>query len=72
MFEIIFDSFPYRNSSAISFELVKFIETDVSMINELMMYFVTSQFQLSINHNSPINFRWLHNFIEKKISKKLI
>lgn len=71
MFEIIFDSFPYRNSSAISFELVKFIETDVSMINELMMYFVTSQFQLSINHNSPINSRWLHNFLLKKNQQEI-
>ncbi len=71
IFKIVFDSFPYRNSGAISSELVKFIESDISRINELMMYFVTSQFQLSVNHFSPVSSKWLHNFLLKKNQQEI-
>lgn len=71
VFEIVFDSLPYRNSNAISSKFIKFIETNISTKEVLMRHFVTSQFQLSTNRDSPINSKWLHKFLSEKNQQEI-
>lgn len=71
IFELIFESLPYRNSNAISSKFIDFIETEISKIEILMRYFVTSQFQLSTSNTSPINSRWLHSFLSEKTQQEI-
>lgn len=71
IFEVIFESLPFRNSKSVSDRLIKFIEKNITTVPDLMKYFVYSQFQLSTNSDSPVNSKWLHEFLSKKTQQEI-